>query len=385
MTRLAAFVALGLLGIAGCAKAPPPPANAPLEVTVLQVEQQSVPLTIEAVGRLSATRTADVRARVAGVLLARLYKEGSQVKAGQPLFQIDPAPLQAEFDRQAAAVASAEADATNARIIAERARKLVNDHLIAQADLDTAEANERSSAARVKQASADLQAARIRLGYAKVTAPIDGQAGQQQVTEGALVGENGATLLTTIDQIDPLYVNFDQPSQSIEQLRRAQAAGAIQLLSQQQTKVELLLPNGEASGAVAQLDYSGVAVDPTTGAVSYRATLPNPTRQLLPGMFANLRVTLGSQTAYLVPQAAVLRDTTGPYVLTIDASNMAAQKRITTAGQYQSSWVVVGGLELSDQVIVSGLGTVRPGQQVKVAAAGSPPVATQAAGISKVN
>jgi membrane fusion protein (multidrug efflux system) len=366
--------------IAGCGDKQPPAQTAPVEVNVLSAVPQSVPLTREAVGRLSATRSADVRARVAGVLLERLYREGSQVKAGQPLFQIDPKPLQAEVDRAAGALASAEADATNARIVAERAQRLVNDHLISQADFDTAEANERSAAARVKEQSAALQTARIRLNYAKVTAPIDGQAGQQQVTEGALVGENGATLLTTIEQIDPIYVNFDQPSDAIEELRRAQADGVVRLLAPQQMTIELMQPDGQPSGTVGKLDYSGITVDPTTGAVPYRATLPNPDRRWLPGMFVNLRVTLGSRgNAFLVPQSALLRDANGPYVLAIDAAGQAVQKRVTTEGQQNSNWVVSAGLSEGDQIIVSGLGTLRAGQAVKaVKAAEGAPTATTA-------
>jgi membrane fusion protein (multidrug efflux system) len=360
-------IAVVVLLLAGCGKAPPPPPNAPTEVMVIQAQAQSLPLTRDLVGRLSPTRSADVRARVAGVLLERLYKEGTLVKAGQPLFRIDPAPLQAELDRAAGALAAAEAEATNAHVVAERARRLVNEHVLSQADVDTAQANERSSAARVKQAQADVRTARIRVGYATVTAPIAGQAAQQQVTEGALVGENGATLLTTIDQIDPVYVNFNQPADAIEQLRREQTGGSVELLPQDQAHVELLSANGKPSGQIGKLDYSGVTVDPSTGAISYRAVVPNPDRVLLPGTFVNLRLTVGNRkNAFLVPQVALLRDNNGAYVFTIDGASKTGQKRVTAATQQGDDWVVTSGLEDGDQIIVSGLGTLRAGQAVKV-------------------
>jgi len=229
---------------------------------------QPVPLTRNLVGRLSATRSADVRARVAGVLLKRLYQEGSDVKAGQPLFQIDPAPLRAALDGALAALAQAQATATNAHIAAQRARDLLPSGLVSRSDLDNAEATERSTAAAVEQAKAAVGTARINFGYATVTAPIAGRAGQQGVTEGALVGQGSPTLLTTVEQIDPIYVNFDQPAVDIERLRRAQMAGHVTIARGKAVSVQVTLPDGTPYPHSGTLDFLDVSVDPATGAAT---------------------------------------------------------------------------------------------------------------------
>src|SRR5882757_1096706 len=202
-------------------------ASPPPQVGVITARSGPIPLTRDLVGRLSATRVSDVRARVPGVLLKRLYREGTEVKEAQPLFQIDPAPLQAALDAALAAQAQAQATATNAHISAQRARDLVPSGLVSRSDLDNAEAQERSGAAAVQQTKANVEAARINLGYARVTAPISGRASQQAVTEGALVGQGTATLLTTVEQLDPIYVNFDQPAVEVERLRRQQSEGTV--------------------------------------------------------------------------------------------------------------------------------------------------------------
>src|SRR6267154_1496226 len=300
---------------AGCGSHAPPPAPHPPQVGVVVAHSQSVPLTRELVGRLSATRTADVRARVAGVLLKRLYKEGSDVRAGQGLFRIDPAPLRAALDGAEAALAQAQANATNAHIAAQRARELISSGLVSRSDLDNSEAQERSSAAAVQQAQANVESARINLGYARVTAPISGRAGQQAVTEGALVGQGTATLLTTVEQLDPMYVNFDQPAVEVERLRREQVSGDISLVEPHKAAVQLTMPDGTAYGQSGLLDFSDVAVNPTTGAVALRGLIPNPDKRLLPGMYVNVRLTIGTlNRAFLIPQAALLRDAKGPYI-----------------------------------------------------------------------
>jgi membrane fusion protein, multidrug efflux system len=367
MKSLAALaITIGGLVLAGCGKPPPPMTPPPIEAGVLRVEPQSVPLTREFAGRLSATRSADVRARVAGVLQRRLYTEGTEVKAGQPLFQIDPTPLQAELDGALAALARAEAEATNAQVVARRARKLVVDRLLSQAEVDTAEAAERSTGAQVKQAQADVQTARIRLGYAKVVAPIAGRAGQQRVTEGALVGQDDATLLTVIEQIDPIYVNFEQPAAVLEQLLRAQSSGDVTLLEQNKAQLQVLLAGGDTYGETGVVDFSGTSVDPSTGTVAFRGTIPNPDRRLLPGLFVNVRLSLGQRNnVYLVPQVAVLRDAVGPFVWTVGEGNRAAQKRIRAEFMQGPNWVVSEGLAAGDQILVSGISSLRPDAPVK--------------------
>ena len=239
----AAAAALAACGSSGqsasqsAAAAPPP-------VTVLAVEPQQVPLTASFTGRLSAYREANVLARVSGVLRKRLYKEGTEVKAGQPLFEIDPAPYKAALDAALAALAQAGANATNAHATAQRDHDLISSHLVSEQQLDTDEAAERSSAAAVKQAQANVETARINLGYTNVTSPITGIAGEQQVTEGALVGQGTPTLLTTVDQLDPIYVNFDEPASQIEELSGEEQSGRLVATRSADAEVQLALPDG---------------------------------------------------------------------------------------------------------------------------------------------
>ena len=329
------------------------------------VHAQPVPLTRNLVGRLSATRSADVRARVAGVLLKRLYVEGSDVRAGQPLFQIDPAPLRSALDGALAALAQAQASATNAHVAAQRTRELAPSGLVSRSDLDNAEATERSTAAAVEQAKAAVGTARINLGYATVTAPISGRAGQQGVTEGSLVGQGTATLLTTVEQIDPIYVNFDEPAVDIERLRRAQAAGNVTLARGKEVTVQLTLPDGTPYTHRGTLDFLDVSVDPATGAVALRGIIPNPEHQLLPGMFVGVRLTSAEvKRAFLVPQAALQRDASGPYVLIAGADDKVVQKRVTVETLEGANWIVTAGLLDGDRVIVSGTQSARPGATV---------------------
>jgi len=363
LRRAAAPVTLlALLG--GCGSQAPPPAPPPAQVRVVVAHSQSVPLTRELVGRLAATRTADVRARVAGVLLKRLYKEGSDVRAGQALFQIDPAPLRAALDGAEAALAQAQANATNAHVAAERARELIASGLVSRSDLDNAQAAERSTAASVQQAKAGVSSARINLGYASVSAPIGGRAGQQGVTEGALVGAGTPTLLTTVEQIDPIYVNFDQPAVDIERLRRAQSAGSV-TVAPDGVSVRLTLPDGTPYPHAGTLDFLDVSVDPATGAVALRAILPNPEHQLLPGMFVGVRLSSGAVNhGFLVPQAGLQRDATGPYVLTVGPDDKVIQKRVVVEALAGPEWIVTEGLAEGDRMIVSGTQNARPGATV---------------------
>jgi membrane fusion protein, multidrug efflux system len=368
VTVLGAALVAGLaLLAAGCSESgkTPPPALPPAQVGIITVHSQPVPLTRDLVGRLSATRVSDVRARVAGVLLKRLYKEGSDVKEGQPLFQIDPAPLQAALDGALAALAQAEASATNAHINAQRDRELVPSGLVSRAELDNAEATERSTAAAVQQARANVETARINLGYARVTSPIAGRAGQQGVTEGALVGQGTATLLTTVEQIDPIYVNFDQPAVEVERLRRAQATGNVTLVDRTKASVQLTLPDGATYGRAGTLDFRDVSVDPATGAIALRGVIPNPDYQLLPGLYVNVRLTVGTVNhAYLVPQAALQRDNTGPYVLVVGDDDKCIQKRVAAETLNGPDWIVTDGLSDGDRVIVSGIQSAKPGAKV---------------------
>jgi membrane fusion protein (multidrug efflux system) len=344
---------------------PPPP-----EVAVVAVHPQSVPRRRELVGRLAPTRVAQVRARVAGIILKRVYTEGTDVNQGDVLYLIDPAPLEAALHAKEAALAKAEADATNAAVIAKRYRELAAKQLISTQDRDNALATERSTAAAVKQAQADVESARLDLGYATVTAPIAGRAGRALVTEGALVGQGEATQLTTIEQIDPIYVNF---SQSVSELRELQGTEK----SRPPARVDVLLPDGTAFPQAGTLDFSDLAVDPLTGAMSLRAILPNPDRSLLPGMFVNLQLTTGTiDNAFVVPQAALARDDQGAYVLVVGADGKVAQRRLRIQGMTRTDWIVTGDLGDGDRVIVEGLQKVQPGATAKPVPAHTAPPGT---------
>jgi membrane fusion protein (multidrug efflux system) len=336
------------------------------EVAVIKAKAQAVPLSRELVGRLASTRIAQVRARVAGIILKRVYTEGTDVKKGQVLFQIDPAPLQAALHAEEAALAKAKADAANASSTATRYKDLDKKGLISSQDLDTALANERTTLAAVKQAQANVETARLNLSYATVTAPIDGRAGRALVTEGALVGQGETTELTTVEQIDPIYVNF---SQSVAQLQQLQGIGPMaEGVDNQKTRVEVLLPDDTVYPHEGKLDFSNLAVDPGTGTVSLRAVVPNPNHRLLPGMFVNLRLTVGQlDSSYLVPQQALSRDSQGAYVMVVGAEGKVEQRRVSTHGLTRQDWIVTGDLKDGDQIIVEGLQKVRPGAVAKVA------------------
>jgi len=372
------LLACGLLALSACggkeeASAPPAP-----EVGVIEAKQQTVPLTRDLVGRLSPYRSADVRARVAGVLQRRVYQEGSNVREGQVLFEIDPAPLQASLGVAQGQLAQAEATYANARSTAERARRLAPQKFISQNDLDNAIAAERSAGAAVEAARASVRNAQIDLGYAKVTSPIAGRAGKQQVTEGALVGQGEATLLTTVDQMDPLFANFSIGSTELSQLR---AAANVSLGGTGNTPVQVVLPGGRVHGQPGTLDFSDTTVDPATGAVSLRALVPNPDEELFPGAFVTLKAKLGElHDVFLVPQEAVLRDANGAFVRVIGADGNVERRNVTTSAAQDGQWIVTSGIASGDKVIVSGVQKVKEGAPAtptpwQPAAAGQAPAA----------
>jgi len=331
----------------------------PPEVGVITAQATQVPLQQQLVGRLAAFRSADVRARVPGILQRRVYEEGSDVREGQVLFLIDPAQLQAALGQSEAALAQAQATYANAKAAADRARQLLPQKFISRSDYDNAIAAERSAGASVQQAKAGVETARINRGYATVRAPISGRAGKQQVTEGALVGQGDATLLTTVDQVDPLYVDFSMGVEQMAQVRQLDDGSG-------QRQVQVLLPDGSVYAHPGTLDFSGDVVDPATGAVALRARVPNPEHRLLPGTFVSVRATLGEQrAAYRIPQVAVQRDAQGAFVLVVGNDGKVARKSVTTDRQDGADWIVSSGLANGDKVIVSGLQRAQPGQPAK--------------------
>jgi membrane fusion protein (multidrug efflux system) len=363
--RTLALAGITAIALSGCGKGSPAdgpggPGGAmpPPEVGVVTARATTVPLHEQLVGRLAPFRSADVRARIPGVLQRRVYDEGSDVRQGQVLFLIDPAPLQAALGQSEAALAQAQATYANARAAADRARQLLPQKYISRSDYDNALAAERSAAASVQQARAGVETARINRGYATVRAPISGRAGKQQVTEGALVGQDDATLLTTVDQIDPLYVNFSTSVADLAQARRSGGDGGSQ--------VQVLLPDGTPYEHPGTLDFSGDVVDPATGAVALRARIPNPDKRLLPGTFVTLMAALGERdNAFLIPQTAVQRDASGAYVLVVGRDGKVARKDVSTDRQQGADWIISKGVAAGDQVIVSGLQRVQPGQPAK--------------------
>jgi membrane fusion protein (multidrug efflux system) len=362
---------LVLMAVAGCGSGKKPAAAAPPKVGTVTAQQQTVPLTRDLVGRLSAYFSANVVARVSGVLVKRTYKEGDEVKAGQILFEIDPAYYTAVLNNNLAILAEDEATYTNSRVTAERDHKLLPIGSVSQQNVDDADAAERSAAAKVKADQAAVQTARINLGYTRVTSPIGGTASQQQVTQGALVGNatsdtgSGGTLLTTVERLDPLYVNFTISAADLLTLRQARN---VALAHQNDTKVQITLPNGSPYAEAGTLDFSDVAANPITGAVNLRARVPNPNHDLLPGMYVTLRITLGEQShVYLIPQQGVQRDTVGAYVLVVGPDGKVLRKDVTTSESDGNDWIVTSGLENGDRVIVAGLQGAKEGGQANAA------------------
>ena len=386
--KVTPLLCLGVLALFGCGKDNHPPAPPPPEVGVVTVHPQNVALTRPLVGRLSAYLSANVTARVSGVLLKRDYKEGSKVKAGQVLFEIDPAYYQAQLNIDLGVLAQDNATYMNDRVNADRYRKLLPIGSISQQTLDNADATVRVDAAKVKADEATVATARVNLGYTKVISPISGIAGQQQVTVGAVVGSGTAdvgssgTLLTTVNQIDSVYANFTMSSADLLTLRESASRGAVALSQQDKVTVQVVLPDGTKYGQPGVLDFSDVAVNATTGAVNLRATVPNPQNELLPGMYVNLSVDLGEQNkVYLVPQQAIQRDTVGAFAMVVDQNGKVARKDVVTTDNSGHDWIVTRGLNDRDQVIVLGLQSAHEGGQVK-ASPWKAPAAAPAQGAS---
>jgi membrane fusion protein (multidrug efflux system) len=337
--------AAGGAGAPGAGTAPPPP-----EVAVIEVQTQTVDLTSELSGRLQAVRTAVVRARVEGVVKKIRYAEGSDVAAGAPLFEIDPRTYQAALE-------AAQSDAVAALQTWQRNQALLEAKAISQQEFD-------ASAARHKQAQSALARAQLDLENALVQAPISGRIGRSQVTEGMLVGRGESTVLATIDQLDPILVNFSQTEREWQTLRSSMARGELQAKSN--WKVELLVGDGRVYPLSGQLKVAEKTVDPSTGAVFLRAEFPNPRGDLMPGSFVRVRLAQASMPAAMaVPQRAVLMNAQGPYVLVVGEDNKTRPVPIQTGAMSGSLWVVKSGLQPGMRVVVDGLQKARPGTVVK--------------------
>jgi membrane fusion protein (multidrug efflux system) len=357
-----------LYAIAGCgAKSEAPAAPPPTEVSVVTIKPAPLGVTSEMPGRIEASRVAEVRARVPGIVLKRTFREGSDVKAGATLFLIDPAQFQANYNSAEAAVQRAEATLLQAQLKAKRYKPLVETNAVSKQEYDDVIAIEKQATADLASAKAARETAKLSLGYATVTSPIAGRVGRELVTEGALVGQGGdATPMAVVQQIDPLYVNMTQSSTEVLQLRRAMASGQLKSAGKDQLKVTLVTEDGQEYQHPGKLLFSDLTVDESSGAVTLRAEFPNPERLLLPGMYVRARVEQAvDENAITVPQQAVSQTPGGSAVMVVGADNKVTARPVKTGRANNNSWVIIDGLKEGDQVIVEGLQKVQPGATVK--------------------
>lgn len=367
-------VVLPLLGLAACQQKTEPSAGAhagmpPPEVAVVGVQPQTVPVTLEYNAQITGVRDTEVRARVTGILLKRNYEEGAQVKAGQSMFTIDPAPYQAALARAEADLASAEAQLAKAQRDAARLKPLIEAHAISQKDYDDAMSAVQIGTAEVNSMQTRVTDARLNLSYTRVEAPISGVAGRIQVTEGSLVsGPN--VLLTTVTQLDPIYVSFGISDNDRLRLNSAADSGRLQLPKDGRFDVVLKLADGSEYGKQGRLGFSDIRVNTETGTSEARAELANPKGLLRPGQFVRAQL-MGAQrvNAILVPQRAVLEGPQGKFVFVVGAESKAEIRPVQVGEWTGESWVVEQGLQPGDRVIVDGVAKIGPGVPVKVAEA----------------
>jgi membrane fusion protein (multidrug efflux system) len=373
--------------IAGCGKkqAGGPPGGpggpgGPMEVGVLTIATAPVTLTQDLPGRTSAFRVAEVRARVSGIVLKRLFTEGSDVTEGQVLYEIDPAPYQAAFESAQGTLARAEANVATARSKEQRYKQLLASRAISKQDYDDAVANQGSFEADVVSGKAAVQTARINLGYTKVTSPVSGRIGISQVTEGAYVQDSAATLLATVQQLDRIYVDVTQASSELLRLKRDLKDGKLKADEAGQARVKLILDDDSIYADEGTLQASDVSVNTSTNSVTVRAIFPNARGELLPGMFVRARLEEGSSPdAILVPQSAVTRNTKGePTAMVVGANNTVEVRVLKTSRSVGNQWLISDGLKVGDQVIVNNLQKIRPGAPVKPSPIEAQPPATAA-------
>ena len=323
-------------------------------------------LVTELPGRLEASRVAQVRARAAGILQQRLFQEGSQVRAGQALFKIDSAPYAAALQGAQASLAKAQAALGTANALVTRNKALTERNFISEQRYTDALAAEQAAKADVAVAKAGVQSASLAVGYATVTAPIDGRIGRSLVSEGALVGQGEATQLAVIQQVDPMYVNFTQSASEALRLKRSLDNGELMQAGTDQANVRVVFEDGSEYDQVGKLLFTDPTVDPSTGQVSLRAELPNPRGLLLPGLYVRVRLEQARvSNAVALPQQAVTRSGQGDSVMVVDAEGHAAPRSVVVAGQQGGQWVVVDGLQAADQVMVDGFQKLRGGAPVK--------------------
>ncbi|WP_287744771.1 efflux RND transporter periplasmic adaptor subunit [Diaphorobacter sp.] len=366
---LAAALALGACSQKSDAPTAGASPRAP-EVGVVTVQPGDIGLVTELPGRLEASRVAEVRARAAGILQKRLFREGSDVKAGQQLFLIDSAPYQASVAQAEASVAQAEASLAQSRALAERYRPLVAVNAISKQEYDNAVAAQKTAEANVAAAKAALTTSRINLGYATVTAPISGRIGRALVTEGALVGQGTPTELAVIQQIDPLYINFTQSASEALKLKAAMASGKYKQSGANAANVRVVLEDGSVYPQTGRLLFTDLTVDATSGQVTLRAEVPNPERALLPGLYVRVRLEQAQvDNGILLPQQAVTRSGKADTVMVVGPDNHVTPRVVKLGPAQGSNWVVLDGLKSGEQVMVDGFQKLprgKPGDPIVV-------------------
>ena len=356
VTALVSAVALATL-LSGCKKEEAAPVAQAPQVGVVTLQPQAYTLVSDLPGRTIAYRVAEVRPQVNGIILKRLFKEGSEVKEGQQLYQIDPSVYEATL-------ASAQANLQSTRSLSDRYKQLVNEQAVSRQEYDDAQAKR-------LQAEATLKSAQIDLRYTKVLAPISGRIGRSAVTEGALVSNGQATAMATIQQLDPIYVDVTQSSAELLKLRREQESGKLKKVGDNAAEVSLKLEDGSNYAQKGRLEFSEVSVDETTGSVTLRAVFPNPEHNLLPGMFVHARLNNGvNETAILAPQQGVTRDLKGQATaLVVDKDNKVELRQLKASRTVGNDWLIEEGLNAGDRLITEGLQYVKPGVEVKVSEA----------------
>ena len=372
-TLAAALVAAFLLTACGKPPGGPPPAEGMPEVGVVTVQPQRVALSTELPGRTVPFLIADVRPQVGGIVQARKFREGSDVKAGEALYQLDPATYKAAYDSNVAALAKAQASLKTTRLKADRYKELVAIQAVSQQDYDDAAAALGQGEADVASARANVETSRINLAYARVDAPISGRIGKSSVTPGALVTASQTSALATIQQLDPIYVDLTQPSAALLRLKQAMArgdlqkAGANSASAANAAKVLLMLEDGSAYPLEGRLEFSDVTVDQSTGAITLRAVFPNPKADLLPGMYVRAVLQEGvKEQGLLVPQQAVSRDSTGkPTAYVVGADHKLQRRLLETERAVGDQWLVRSGLLAGEQIVVDGQQRAAPGAEVK--------------------
>lgn len=350
--------------MAGCSKKQEAPhAQQAPQVVVFTVNPAALPMSAELPGRTNAYQVADVRPQVGGLIQKRLFVEGSDVKAGTALYQIDPATYQAAYNSAKAALSKAKANLLTAGPKAARYKELVAIEGVSRQEYDDAVAAFEQAKADVESATAALETANINLKYSTVTAPISGRTSRSTVTAGALVTAGQADALTTVQQLDPIYVDVTQSSTDLLRLKRQMADGTLKKAGEGQAKVDLILPDGTKYGVPGKLQFAGVSVDLTTGNVVLRALFPNPKGELLPGMYVRAQLETGvDEKAITVPQVGVTRNQKGQATaLILNKENKVEQRILTTSGTIGTDWLVTSGLAAGDRVIVEGLQKVKPG------------------------